>query len=217
VARKLARSLGLFVAVLLCALVGGALLPRNGGSMARDASVPVFVRSNGVHTDIVMPARAAGLDCHRLVPPGHVQSPSGAGEWVAIGTGERETFLNTPRWRDIRVRTLGRFVFGGELLLHVEHVDAPRPGPRVRALRLRPEQALRLGQAIAGTFRRGVDGHTLPLAGTGFGARDVFYLASGRYDALRNCNQWTADMLGKAGVRVGRWTPLAPAVLASLN
>lgn len=214
---RLLRALFTGALILVAAVFLGALMPRNADWRSPDQGVPVFIRSNGVHTDIVMPARALGVDWSALAPAAHVRRPDLAGGWVAIGTGERETFLNTPRWRDIRARTVIGAIFGGELLLHVEHIGQPRPGPQVRALTLAPEQYRLLAAAIAPMFRRDGQGEALPLRDTGYGANDIFYLALGRYDALRNCNQWTADTLARAGVRVGRWTPLAPGVLASLR
>ena len=56
-------------------------------------------------------------------------------------------------------------------------------------------------------------GRTIPLLGRSYDDDDVFYEATGRYNAFRTSNQWTADALAEAGVRVGVWTPFAPGIL----
>lgn len=210
------RTLTASLLLLAAAFLLGPRLVRNADAVP-GGDITIYVRSNGVHTDIVMPKRAASLDWGRLLPADHVRWPERAGDWVAIGTGERRTFLETPRWRDIRLPTVAGAIFGGELLLHVEHLREPGAGSRTRALRLGADQYRRLATAVALDFARNGRGRARPLPGTGYGPRDTFYLARGRYDALRNCNQWTADRLAGAGVRVGGWTPLAPSLLGSLR
>ena len=44
-------------------------------------------------------------------------------------------------------------------------------------------------------------------------AWDAFYDATGRYSAVRTCNEWVGEGLRRAGVRVGRWTPFPVTVL----
>jgi uncharacterized protein (TIGR02117 family) len=51
------------------------------------------------------------------------------------------------------------------------------------------------------------EGRARPLVGEGYGDHDTFYEAHGRYHAFRTSNQWTADILAQAGVRIGVWTP----------
>lgn len=192
--------------ILLSAV--GSLVPDNVRWRETERGVTVFVRSNGIHTDIVMPARLGELDWLAVLPPGHVRAPGRQRGWVAVGAGEREFFLHTPSWADVRPTTVARAAWGGTVLLHVEHLGEPRAGPRVRPLTLRPDEYARLWRAVRGQFRPGADGRPVPLLGRGYGANDAFYLAIGRYDGWNTCNQWTGRMLRAAGVKVGRWTPL---------
>ena len=71
----------------LAAAVAGALMPRNPGWEEPPQGVLVFVRDNGVHVDLVLPASAAGFDLYRLVSPAHIADPESARGWVAFGWG----------------------------------------------------------------------------------------------------------------------------------
>jgi len=206
-------ALGTALLLYLAAAGAGSLIPRNASWEEPADGVLLFVRNNGIHVDLVLPASAAGIDLYRLVPPGDVGNPDQAAGWVAFGWGQREFYLETPRWSDLKVRNATRAVFGGPALMHVEHLGRPQPSSRTRPLRLDDRAYRRLVAAVARGFQRGEDGRPVPLPGSGYGSADVFYEADGRYDALRTSNQWTADVLASAGVKVGVWTPLASGLM----
>ena len=183
------------------ALIGGSL-PANAGWQPPAEGVTVWVESTGIHTGLVMPKVAAGVDWRGLTPAADLADPR-YGRWgyLAIGWGEKGFYLGTPTWREVRPGLILRALAGSdETLMHVEHV--PGPAPDDRAIVLTPAQYRRLAAFVAASFRPG--GRRYP----GYDANDVFYDARGRYDAARTCNSWTGDALRRAGVRVGRWTPL---------
>lgn len=190
-------------------LIGGAL-PANAGWTPPPEGVRIFVESNGIHVGIVVPKVAAGVDWRDWTPGADLRDPRYAGyDHLAIGWGERAFFLDTATWADLRLRTVLHAARGSDAtLMHVEHVPAPRTGDDVRAIVLRPEEYRRLSALIRASFahRR--------TAYRGYAENDVFYAGRGRYDAVRTCNAWTGDVLRRAGVRIGRWTPFPVTVLA---
>jgi uncharacterized protein (TIGR02117 family) len=214
--KLLRRGLLVLVSPLLLYLAAaliGSLVPRNAGWREPPDGVLIFVRSNGVHADLVLPARAEGIDLYRMVPPGHIEDPGLAQGWIAFGWGQREFYLETPRWADLTVRNAFRAVFGGDALMHVEHVAPPRASAATRPVRLERSAYRRLVASVAGGFVRTGDGRPIPLLGTGYGRSDVFYEATGRYHALLTSNQWTSNRLAAAGVRIGVWTPFAQGMM----
>lgn len=98
--------------------------------------VLVFMRDNGVHVDLILPASATGFDLYRLVSPAHIADPESARGWVEFGWGQREFYLETPRWANLTARNAARAVFGGDALMHIENVARPRPSPDTVDLRL---------------------------------------------------------------------------------
>lgn len=204
-------ALGITVlACLAAALVGGAW-PSNAGWRppvpgSRD-TVTIWVEATAIHTDLVLPKRAAGVDWRRFAPAGDLADPRYAVyDHLAIGWGERAFFLDTPTWRDVRPRVVVHALIGsGDTLLHVEHVPGPATdaaGVDVRPIVLTVAQYRRLARFIVASRR------TAGKRYRGYGPNDAFYDAQGRYDLIRTCNSWTGDALRHAGVRIGRWTPL---------
>lgn len=189
-------------------LVGGAL-PANRGWTPPERGIVLFVESNGVHTGIVLPKVAAGVDWRDLFPARDLADPRYAGhDHVAIGWGERDFYLNTPTWADVSPATIAAAAFGSDrTLIHAEHLPLPRPGADARRLIVRPAEYRRLAGYIRATLVAGGARHR------GYGANDAFYEARGHYGAVRTCNAWTGDALRHAGIRVGRWTPFPATVL----
>jgi uncharacterized protein (TIGR02117 family) len=93
-----------------------------------------------------------------------------------------------------------------QTLVHVDHLL--RPWSDARPIRLSRAEYRALVQAVRGSFDLS---RAQPLPG--YDVADVFYPARGRYDAIRTCNWWTAEMLAQAGVRVGAWTPFSATVM----
>ena len=213
--RALLTLIALPSAYIAAALIG-SLVQRNPNWQEPSGGVLIFVRSNGVHADLVLPAEAAGIDLYRLVPPGHAPDAGAAKGWIAFGWGQREFYLETPRWADLKLRNAARAVFGGDALMHVEHLPRPSPDQNITPLRLDPGSYAKLVNAVAGGFAIH-DHQPVPLLGRGYGSNDVFYEATGQYNAFRTSNQWTADRLAHAGVRIGMWTPFAQGVMWRLR
>jgi uncharacterized protein (TIGR02117 family) len=218
--KLLARALLLLLAVpalyFTAALIGG-LVPANAGWKQAERGVKIFVRTNGVHTWIMVPTVAEGIDWRPLAPPSHIQDPRYASDYLAIGYGNRDFYLNTPTWGDLSLRTaLAAALGGGPSLVHVEHEHDPRPNEYQRPIMLSVEEYRRLTAHIRASFDL-AGGRSKPLIGRGYGPADVFYEARGPYNAYRTCNEWTGEALRAAGVRTGVWTPLSESIMLRLD
>lgn len=214
-ARKwVGRAFGLLLAVpalyLLAALIG-SLVPVNRGWTEPAEGVTVYLASNGVHADIVMPVTARGLDWETIVPKSDMTAPDPGAKWIAFGSGEERVYLNTPTWWDITPRTIWSALTGGRRVMHVEYV--PSPYYTARQIRLRPEEYRRLWAAIRADFA--LDSRSRPqrIDHPGYGPSDAFYRAVGRESAFRTCNSWVAQWLRLAGVKTSLWPPFAQGVV----
>lgn len=218
--RIVAGIVALPLLYFLAALVFG-LIPANVSfhQPPPGQGITIFVRSNGVHTDIVMPKVTPEMDWRPYADPAHLRDPRwGNADHVAIGYGSREFFLNVPTWGDVTPRSaIAAFFGGGATLLHVDHVDRPRADQWQRPIRISSDQYRRLAGFIQQRFRLDPGGRPIPVLGRGYGPSDMFYEANGGFSLILNCNEWTGRALRTAGVRTGLWTPLEQSVMWRLD
>jgi uncharacterized protein (TIGR02117 family) len=210
--RALAWAFGaLALVVVLVAVAGwiGSSIPRNSDWNEPASGVEIMVETNGVHTALILPLVTPDKDWRGDFPAGDVARPDLPYTHVSVSWGEREVFLNTPTWWDLRPSTVPRIIgFGGDGLLHIAHYVRPAPSADARAITLTQGQYRRLVAQIERSLPTGPR-----IRYPGYGSRDVFYEAPGRYTVANTCNQWTSDTLAHAGVRTGWWTPFAGGVM----
>lgn len=207
VGRRLALAFAAIPLLYLTAVLIGAVMPVNGNWREAERGTTIYLRSNGIHVDIVMPASAQGLDWRLLLPADDVRSAPAEVRWYGFGAGERRVYLDTPSWSDLTARTLWAAVTGGERVLHVD--QTAEPGTDLHAIRLRPEEYRRLWAAIRAEF----DGPPRRIDHPGYGPNDAFYHGRGKASAINTCNQWVADKLRLAGVRTSAWSPFQQGLL----
>lgn len=193
--------------------VGGSI-PANADWRPPERGIQIFVETNGVHTDLVVPVRAAGVDWSAVAHAQDIVDPRyAAWPYVAFGWGDERFYLETPTWADVRPGTVIRAMIGdSRTLVHVTHLPRPDPAPDVRPILLTEKQYIRLSAFIRSSFADPRPGRPRKIF-RGYDSFDAFYSASGRYDGLMTCNTWTGQALRVAGVRVGAWTPFATTVM----
>lgn len=216
------RALGVLVALPMLYFLAAALLgtiPANAGWQEPKEGVRIFVRTNGVHTWIVVPKVTPEMDWRPLVPGDHLKDPRwGGGDHVAFGYGNRTFYLETPTWGDLTMKNAFLAAFGqGRSLMHADHDHNPQPDEHTRPLTISREQYRRLAERIRASFQVDAQGRTMPVLGRGYGGSDMFYEAVGPYSALYTCNAWTGEALRHAGVKTGIWTPLSQSVMWRLD
>ncbi len=209
-ARRVALGFATIPFIYLLAALIGSLVPVNRAWSEDASGTTVYLVSNGIHTDLILPAIAEGLDWRPLLPRADFARPDPRARWLTFGMGERRVYLDTPRWRDIRPRTVSAALIGGDRVMHVEWTSDP--AWQSRAIRLRPEEYRRLWSAIRAGFALDARGRPQRIDHPGYGPDDAFYRGVGRASALNTCNVWVADRLRIAGVRTSLWSPFAQGV-----
>lgn len=199
------------------ALVLG-LIPLNQAYRPAEMGIDLFIRTNGVHADLIVPVSAAGIDWTTTLRLGAIRSAKAPDEYLAIGWGDRGFYLETPRWSDLRFTTALSALTGLDAtVLHVEVLDAePVVGARGRHFRVTPENYRRLADFVAASFAVDGRGSTIIVPQAHYGDRDAFFEARGRYSLFVTCNEWTRRALAEAGVRVPVWAPFDRALLFQL-
>lgn len=207
------------VAYLLAALVLG-LLPVHADwqpTPEERGGVPVYLRTNGVHADLVLPAQSP-QDFTRSFPRAALidlaREPSVLPfNWIAFGWGDRGFYLNTPTWADLDASTAWRALTAqGPSAMHVEYIRRPEAYD-VRLLWLSEDEYAALVDYVLAHFRRDVAGAPVRIDHPGYFATDAFYEGTGSYSAVLTSNEWVRRGLAQAGVRTARWSPFDRALL----
>ncbi len=191
-------------------------VPVNRQPLAHGGGVPMYLRSDGGHLDLLVPARSRLQDWTQVFPvPGNEGTEAGPA-WVAIGWGEKGFYLQPAAASGFPdpVTTLRAATGLSGAVLRVDYRVAPVVHDTCRFLYASAPQYERLCRYVMAAVVRSPDGRAQPIE-TSFPEqhREWFYEAKGTYSIFNTCNTWVNSGLRYAGMRACIWTPLARAVL----
>lgn len=191
----------------------GSSIPRNAGAEQPSSGVEIMLATNGIHTELILPAVSTHKDWRETFPSAAQRFGGRAVTHIGVGWGDREVFLDTPSWSELDAATVWRIATeGGPGVVRVDHLTDPQAGENRRPVVLSAAQYRALVRAIEAELAPLPEGRRRPIL-TGFRPRDRFYDAARDYTLSNTCNQWTADRLADAGVETGYWTPFAGGVM----
>ena len=207
---------GLFLLYLLIALIG--LIPVNNEFVPTDDGIEIFVFSGEFHSDIILPVQTGMHDWHAEFPSSDFQVDPYEATHVAIGWGEKNFYLHTPTWKDLKLSTAAKaLLIPSDTVMHVEMTVRPEYGDRYRSVRVSQIQYESIVDFVSRSFVRDENEKVQRIANERFGSCDAFYEARGKYHAFRTCNCWVGEAMKAGGIRVGRFTPLPKSVFLYLD
>jgi uncharacterized protein (TIGR02117 family) len=132
--------------------------------------------------------------------------------YLAFGWGDKETYLNTPTWNDIKISTSLKALFiNTHSLMHVSYISNIKKYKNIKKLKISKEQLAVLEKSILKSFNL-----ELSTYYQGYGRDDFFYPSVYKYNLFNTCNTWTGDRLREANVSMSYWTPLSSNIIDSL-
>jgi len=197
------RLFALYMPILLLGLI-----PVNNDftqSKADDA-VEIYLVSNAVHSDILVPVADPTMDWRELFPASDFPGPTGDAPHVAIGWGDKGFYLHTPTWAELKLSTaLNALFVPSDCCVHVQFTYASYY-PKRKAVKISRDQYRQLVQYILGSLTDRDE--PAKIGGYHYGRTDAFYEAKGNYHALNTCNSWVGRGLKQIGVRTPWLAPL---------
>lgn len=202
----------LFVLSYLLAAWIFASLPVNQAQPKGE--ITLFLVSNGVHTDVVMPLKNEIFDWTTVVNPIDTITDESNIAYVGLGWGERNFYLYTPEWKDLSVsNALGALSGLNRTLIHITYYAfEPMQDDYVVKFTVTSEQYQRLTKLLSESFKQ-EDGKSILLKGIHYQSNDAFYEAKGRYHLFNTCNTWLNDRLVESGLKGVYWTPFSSPLL----
>jgi uncharacterized protein (TIGR02117 family) len=217
VLRTLAGIAAFALLYLLCAFLFSRIPVNTDFAQAKDG-VTIYIESNGVHTDIVVPVQNEQVDWTKYFPHDHFEDVDESFEHIAFGWGDKGFYLETPTWADLKFTTAFKAVFWlGSTAMHVTYKSKPPKNPELsKKITISKEEYQRLTDYILSSFEKDAAGNIMRIDHEGYSDQDCFYEAYGTYSFLKTCNVWTGNGLKESGVRVGWWTPFDSSVFNQL-
>ncbi len=198
-----------FFAILLYALLVmvAALIPLSGSLNAQDTppespETTVYLVSNGVHLNLVLPTHHAVFDWAALLP----QAVQPQHAYTYIGWGSEVFYTQVPEWSDLTAPLAWQALSGDRAALFIRSSALPpdsRDTEHVRSFRL-PESVY---QQLVADIRAQLQ-DTRALTGQRY-----FYPAKGRYSPWLTCNEWMRQRLHHIGLPVPLWSPFDRPIL----
>lgn len=200
--KRILKGIGILLVPVLLYLLSSvvlSLLRTSPEKVSCTEKGTVYISSNGIHLDIILPVELLGDSLSILAGPADVR-------FLAFGWGDKGFYLETPTWDDLELSVAMKALFWkSSTAMHVSQYHQAYDS--WFSLALCPEQIDQLRGFIWSSFRKNRAGQVLEIAGAGYTNQDKFYEAIGHYSCLKTCNNWTNIALKKAGVKTAVWSP----------
>ncbi|MCG9792588.1 TIGR02117 family protein [Flavobacterium algicola] len=186
------------------------------GELTTKKEVEIYIQSNGVHTDIVMPVKSSQIDWSKEIKYSHTKSADSSAQYVGMGWGDKGFYLDTPNWSDLKASVAFNAAFGlSTTAIHATFYNKVIENDLCVRIVISQDQYAKLIAYITKSFKKTNDGHFIVVeTDANYGNTDAFYEAIGSYSLFYTCNTWTNEGLKVAGQKACLWTPFDSSILA---
>lgn len=211
VLKTLLQLLGIILGVVLFYLIVAqvlSMIPVKADPVAQPKTVDIFIYTNGVHTDLVLPVKSAETDWSEMIPFEDTKSQRTDFKYIGIGWGDKGFYLETPTWAELQPSTALKAAFWlSESAMHCTFYDRMTEGEDCVRIPITSAQYTELVSFIKEKFEYSKSGEVILIETDAvYGDNDSFYEAEGRYSFLETCNTWTNEGLKEAGQKAALWT-----------
>ena len=210
--KKLIIGLLCFILVYVIATLVLSYIPVN--TNAEKGDIVVYVNSNGVHTDIIVPVKNEVKDWTGQILYSETKANDTLAKYVAFGWGDKGFYLNTPKWSDLKASTAFNAAFYmGTSAMHTRFYKTVKQDDKCVKLTITKQDYQMLVDYIEKSFEYNENGDTIWIANRSYGQYDAFYEGNGKYSLFYTCNTWTNNALKAANQKACLWTTYDKAIL----
>ena len=202
----------------MCALIFPKI-KLNKERKSPEKGITVYVKSNGFHTDIIVPVTSEVIDWKSEFPIQSFPNLNNNPAYLTFGWGDRGFYKETKNTAsDLKLFTLFKTIFGmGTSVMHLSYNNyEPTCGESCKKVLLSNAEYQKLVTFLKSSFdckeRKYIIAEELQ-----YGNNHNFYLAKGKYSLFKTCNVWTGEALAFTGVKIGIWTPLESGIIKELE
>lgn len=175
-------------------------IPVNRKSDATELNKTIYLNTNGVHLDIIIPIK--NLESELLKGIKHHKNT----KYLSFGWGEENFYINTPTWGDLTFKNAFKALFlKSSTLMHITRYQKKRKD--WVEIKINTSELQKLNFYINNTFQTNEDRMKIILENKGYTYRDDFYRAKGSYSCFKTCNSWVNTAFKESGLKACLWTP----------
>lgn len=172
------------------------------------SEVAIYIMTNGVHTDIVMPAISDQINWTKEISYQNTLEADSSYQYVAVGWGDKKFYIETPGFEDLKLGTAIRAISGlSTSAMHTTYYQNISEDNDCKKIMISREQYKRLIDYMLNSFEKDKAGHLIPIkTPVHYDIGDAFYEAKGSYSIFKTCNTWTNAALKACGQKSCLWT-----------
>ena len=179
----------------------------NSHNNGTTGEIAIYILSNGVHTDLVLPATTKYMDWKTVLTENRSSLTDTSLKWIAFGWGDKGFYLETPTWGDLKWSTAYRAAFAlGSTAMHVCTYSSLTESEQCKRISISAENYKKLVAYIDNSFYKKETGSYQGIANKQYKEHDAFYEANGSYSLLKTCNTWANTGLKVTGAKACIWT-----------
>lgn len=169
------------------------------------SDVEIYILTNGVHTDIVLPIKSINHDWSNFISSSNTKHPEINYDLVSFGWGDKGFYLKTPTWAELKFSTAFKAMFGlSATAMHVSYYKELKESENCKKILVSNATLQKLIAEIKKSFSQS---KPIAIPNAYYSNNDCFYDAVGTYHLFQTCNTWTNTTLKKSGLPACLWTP----------
>jgi uncharacterized protein (TIGR02117 family) len=176
--------------------------------VAQNPEIEIFISTNGVHTDIVVPIKNEIKDWTTDIQFTHTKTQDSIMNFVGIGWGDKGFYLDTPEWADLKASTAIKAATGlSTTAMHTTFYKTLKEDESCKKIKISKENYSKLVSYITDSFQKDTNLKTINIPNSFYGKNDTFYEANGSYSLAKTCNTWANGALKTSNQKAAFWTP----------
>lgn len=185
-----------------------AKIPVNKDNLGTSHGIDIYILTNGVHTDLVLPIKSIHIDWSKEVKFENIPSKDTLMNYLAFGWGDKGFYLETPSWSELKFSVGFKAMFYlSTSAMHTTFYKEMKVGNTCKKITINDADYLNLVNYIKSSFQTNSAGEFINIKNHSYGPNDSFYEANGVYNLFHTCNSWANDGLKVCGLRACLWTP----------
>ena len=155
-------------------------------------TIELYILTNGVHTDLVVPVKSKYIDWSSKLPFKNTKGQKTDFDYISFGWGDKGFYLDTPTWAELKFSTAFKAAFWlSDSAMHCTYYKQMKVGDDCKKMMLTEKQYQQLIHFIDSKFDKVASGkYILIKTDAVYGNDDAFYDAKGSYNFTYTCNTW---------------------------